>query len=294
MDDRLYRLPVIFVHFGKCDYLRYSVDKAAQTNPTSRIIVLTDEKQDLIERPNVEVHDLYDYFNGASDFAVYYKHLSTNDFHYELSCFQRWFVIKEFCEKEDIENFFYCDSDVFLFCNVSEEFKNFSTCFYTVTSRTSWGITYNKASVLKKFCDFLLKVYNDPKGDYKYAFTKAVYHYKAIIENNRSGGAADMYLIWLFGLKEIPPGRIGEMSYIFEKNKEYNAWDHNVNDLEGYVEDENLGGKLIQFKDGVPYCVTSFDKKKIKFNCIHFQGSAKRRMREIYENLSKVQEGKNK
>ncbi len=46
--------------------------------------------------------------------------MSSNPYDYELICFQRWFYIRDFIEKQEMEYFLCMDSDVLLYCNINE------------------------------------------------------------------------------------------------------------------------------------------------------------------------------
>ena len=45
----------------------------------------------------------------------------------ELFCFQRWFVLYEFMKEQKIDKVFCMDSDVLLYTDASEDFKNLKT-----------------------------------------------------------------------------------------------------------------------------------------------------------------------
>jgi len=68
------------------------------------------------------------YFKSANEFAKIYKYLTPSDdgkislqhYEYELRCFQRWFVLKEYLEAQQSERIFYSDSDSVVFTNMTE------------------------------------------------------------------------------------------------------------------------------------------------------------------------------
>jgi len=280
------KTPIIFCHFGFCSYLQYSLKQAKRSNPNCRIILLTDEAQPDIP-DGIDVYDVYDYFKGAAEFAVHYEHMNTNPFHFELACFQRWFVIKDFCETQGIEKFFYCDSDVMLYVDIEEAEEHFENCAFTVTSNISWGITFNTTSILKFFCSVCNGIYS---GRDRINNFKLQAHFQVLQENNLPGGVCDMTIVELFRKEPLtPPGLVGEMSAIVKEeitdtescfvDWKYSTFDHNINQHEGYSMKDGI--KEVTWKNGLPYCYNIFLDKEVLMCCLHFQGPAKLKMAEF-------------
>src|SRR4051812_6632114 len=111
-------IPIIFVHKGDSFYLNFSLPQAHLSNPGSPIYLITDTKERKYDFVNYV--DIADYHKKADQFEKIYRHMSTNHYENELFCFQRWFVIEEFCKKNAISGFLYIDSDILLFCKTDE------------------------------------------------------------------------------------------------------------------------------------------------------------------------------
>jgi hypothetical protein len=84
--------------------------------------------------------------------------------------------------------------------------------------------------------------------------------------------------VWEIHRNMDNPGDIGETSAIINDS----TFDHNVNQSYGY---ELQGGiKKFEFLNGVPYGNHVRTGKKIKFNCIHYQGvGAKNLIEGVYQ-----------
>ena len=132
--------PIIVLHQGNHDYLRICLEQAKFTNPNSRIILLGDKKAQSVAPDYVEFYDTKDYFNTAKEFSKVYKHHSTNYYEFELFCIQRWFIVNEFIQKNNIEYFLHLDSDVLLYAD-------FEKVYHTgiLTFKRGWDFyCYNK------------------------------------------------------------------------------------------------------------------------------------------------------
>src|SRR5205814_1271038 len=128
-------IPIIFVHRGDPYYLDFSLNQAYFSNPGSKIYLITDT---ITNRYNfVNYVDMEGHSDEAAKFKAIYKHMSTNAYDNELFCFQRWFMIKDFCSKNKINDFLYLDSDLLIYCDVNTVFKRYAGFAFTVTKEIS-------------------------------------------------------------------------------------------------------------------------------------------------------------
>lgn len=157
--------PIIILHKGNHDYLKVCIKQAKYSNPSSRIILIGDNSNKKCAlNEGVEHYLISDYFKSALEFAKNYKHYSTNNYNYELFCFQRWFIIKDFIDSQGIDKFIHIDSDVLLFKNFYSDTSYLNTikkydflhCGYS--AHTS---VFNSKDVLLYFCDFINKMFLD-------------------------------------------------------------------------------------------------------------------------------------
>ena len=261
-------IPIIFFHAGNSDYLQHTLKQAVSTNPNSRVILIGDEFNEEYSSI-VEHYPFDDYFSDVWDFKKIYVHLSTNDAAYEMICIVRWFIMKDFCKKHNIDKFFYCDSDVMLYSDITKEQKKFKDYRCTLTHNTSAGISFiNEISVLEEYHKLCLDIYS--KRD-MHNFNKCALHYQNLQNSNRPGGVCDMTL---WGIYRVigNPGDYGETSAIVKNT----TFDHNINGPDGYeIED---GIKKVYWKGTTPYCKNLRLNKLIKFNCLHFQGQPAKKL----------------
>ena len=116
------KIPVILIHNGYSDYLKYTIQMSSKNNDT----YLISDTNPNIECENFTFVDSQNYTESSNDFTPHYEHMNTTPFDYELFCYHRWFILKEFMEKNQIDKVFYIDSDVLLFENMSNEWVNFT------------------------------------------------------------------------------------------------------------------------------------------------------------------------
>lgn len=120
--------PVVYVIFGEIPmFLKINIELAARNNP---VVVLTDSRNDIGKNFSlfgIQYVNVHDYSKAANDFAPHYKHMSRDHSpgrqHHELRCIQRWFILKEYMGKNNVERAFFGDGDSSVFVNISEIFN---------------------------------------------------------------------------------------------------------------------------------------------------------------------------
>ena len=277
-------LPIVFLHKGNQDFIKYSLVKASETNPDSKIYLIGDPSNRHLDKivENVIWLDYEDYAGEHSSLLVdNYIHMSTNPAPYEFICIDRWFVINEFMKRENLNSCFISDTDVLLYANVSDlQKKYFKNHRCTLTHNVSAGISFmNDRTILDEYVQLVLNSY---QGTDQVMLDKAIAHFQVLQKNKKPGGVCDMTW-WMFLRNKNAPFDFGEsMTIIDEGNDLYSTFDHNINVSYGY--DMENGIKKFQFKDGLPFCYNKTYNLQVKFNCIHFQGqNAKQLIRRFYE-----------
>lgn len=264
-------LPILFVHWGNSDYLKYSIYQARHFNPESRIILLGDKSNNKYK--SIEHYNLAEYSNSADNFERIYKHMCSFSYYYVLFWFKRWFIIKDFLQRnDDISNFIIIDSDVLIYCNVSEAFHPFLNNKITIHGKRGPHVTYmkNKNTIIE-FCDFIVKLYTD-----KTLFKNLLDTYEHYKLQKRPGGIDDMYALYEFSLAF--PDNIGNTATIIHDT----TFDGTLNTSEGFEFNKKKQIKNIYWKKNLPYG-NHLDKNKfIRFNAIHFQSKAKSLMHRYY------------
>jgi len=275
------RKPIIIVHRGNPQYLRYTLKQAKHYNDD--VILLGDKKNacfgDIVE------HHLLDDFSTSeelSSFRDLYKHMSTNHYQFEKICFERWFQIVEFLESNSIQCFFHIDSDILLYSNIStvlEKVIGEYEAAYNVISqqyeeylwKSSAHTSFWKTKFLKGYCSFV-------NNSYKNGFNELEKKWDWHREKSVIGGVSDMSLFYLF--------------YLNNKNSIYNllkptseniCFDYNINGSLNNKQDEyktkisQLGTviKDVRIDNSAVFCYNQMMSKEIQFANLHFQGIAK-------------------
>lgn len=261
-------IPVVFIHKGgvKNDsgYLRHALQLASRRNSE---VVLIGDSNDL---PHIPIGD---YLPRGEEFTQLYQHMNTNPEEFELFCFQRWFVLLEFMERENVDTCLHLDSDVLLFADAQEEWAGYQQYAFTLSSGHCAHTSFFTKPGLSAFCDYLLESYSAMSPLNK-QLTRI---HAEMVEQQLPGGICDMTLFQLF--KDRGAWPIGEMTEVVDGK----TWDHNMRVNHGYrmlewhdedLVDEQL--KDIRFAGGVPHAWLTDQKRWIRFNSLHFQGHAKR------------------
>lgn len=193
---------IIFVHKGSAYYLSIAVAQAKKTNPNVEIILLGDKFNEKI--PGCKHFHLNNYFSEAEHFAKVFVNYSPNPQSYELFCFQRWFIIKDFLKNnpqyDDV--FLYCDSDTMLFDSITSDIENLGNAPLAIEAEESPGFTFFNKGTIEEFCSLLLWLYDTSEG--KKIIRKK---HKELINIKATWGISDM-TAFKFYCKNIHPGEI--------------------------------------------------------------------------------------
>lgn len=267
-------IPVILIHKGYQEYLNYSINQSLKNNRVFLIgdtpIKNTDSKFTFIQHDGL--------LDGVQDFSKIYVHMNTTPPDYELFCYTRWFMIRNFMHLHNFEVVFYIDSDVLFFENAGEEWSKFRQYDMTLLHRTAGISSFVTKRGIDNFCDMLTEIYS--KKD-EYHFNKIASHFKIRQDFKLPGGVCDMTLLEYFHYHAEfggGPGRIGEMMTIIDGS----TYDHNINAKDQDF-DFKHGVKSVKIINHKPYVFNKKIKKDIRFNSLHFQGSAKNKMGNIYD-----------
>lgn len=275
-------IPILYIHKGYCPYLRLSILQARKTNPEARIVLLGDKENECLKELGIDFYFFQNYFSFAAAFEKIYQHHSSNGYPYEVFCFQRWFILKDFVAQENINGYFlYNDSDTFLFCDVNALISKFVTRYdMSICGPIAPCFVFFKdASVLSEFCDFISHQYTEPQ------------RYKTMVENYQNRQVknigelhvmfetiSDMTMLGLF-YRENPDRIIDLCDYktiqsgIFEENHYLGFHNH-------YKGRFPLGRRIV-WKQKQPHYVT-YQSKLVPVLGFHFQGHAKREMFRVF------------
>lgn len=262
-------IPIVFIHKGNSSYLfdtfyqlkRYNNDVPAY---------LIGTKESHVYKGLVKNVDIAAYFAEAEQFKKVYKHFSTNSYEFELICLQRWFVLKDFLIKNNINRCLYLDSDVLIYNNVNELAKRYTGYGMTICG-ISGHTNFLEINTLIEFCNYVTTCYTD-NGALK-QLEEYFINYKA---KQLLGGISDMTFLHRFSLNY--------------PNKVLNLYDDKIGkdafdpSMENGEDRYQMDGKIkkVEMKDGKPYCFRLSDGAPVLHNTLHFQGAtSKKRMTEF-------------
>jgi len=242
--------------------------QAVFSNPNSQVYLIGDDENDVYEF--VAHENIIDYSARANEFACIYQHLSSNSRSFELFCFQRWFVLREFLEKKGINECLYVDSDVMLYADVTEEQERFRSFEFTLHSERDVNCMFiNEVSTLGDLCEFVFTSYEDPS---KLGELRALH--KDCVDAGVSGGICDMTVWEQYAGRN--PERVGDTSVIIERS----TFDSSMCVSNGF--EMGAGMKKIRLIDGQPHCLHIESGQQIKFCVLHFQGQSKEHLAEYF------------
>ena len=254
---------IIYVHTGDSFYLLPNLLHTRAYNPNAKIILLGDKKNAYVEEWGFEHFLLDEYMNLAHQFEQGDVHYSPNSYQFELFCFQRWFAISEFAQKQHLEKFLVCDTDAFLYCNIDDEFDKYSNVDFTITRNGTPCFTYFSKDSIKRFVEYITWCYTSEVGK-----KRIEDYHQRLVDSNKDYGISDMsaFVAWeqLGGAMAI---------HVDVPNKSI-AYDHNFIDVnDGYKMDGSH--KLIAWENDIPYEFLASTGEKIMIKANHLQGKSK-------------------
>jgi hypothetical protein len=267
-------IPVVFIHKGYQDYLGYTLKQANKNNE----VVLIGDTNPSVNSRTFEFEPISNNFGECDEFRKHYQHLNTTPIDYEIFCYQRWFILKNYMEKNNKNVVFYADSDVMVFSDVTNEWRKFNQYDMTLLHRTAAIASFITLEGIRNLCKLIMDTYKD-KNSYNYK--KIASHFHVRRECGLAGGVCDMTLLEFFHYCSDcggGPGKIGEMMQIIDDS----TYDHNINVPDQGFDFKN-GYKNYNIKEGIPYVFNHRLNKEIKFNSLHFQGGAKQLIKSVYE-----------
>lgn len=264
---------IIFVHKGNAYYLKLALHQARISNPNADIILLGDKNNN--KYSYIKHYLISDYFESAKDFGEVFFNYSPNKKEYELFCFQRWFVIKDFLEKNKISGtILYCDTDTLLFYDISSHCDFLKKYWATIEKDGTPCFVFSNLSNITKFCNIVKDLYSTDSG--KSIINKYLSYLKS---NNKKYGISDM-TAWKYFHFLYPDKIIYIDKPIMDLNNILFCYDHNINCEDDF--EFEYGKKKIKIIDNKPYCYNKKYGKEVLFCGLHFQGKAKLLMFKYY------------
>lgn len=262
---------IIFVHKGNPRYLGLAINQARIFNPNCDIILLGDDSNKSVE--GACHFAINDYMKDANEFNNIFFNVSPNRRSYELFCFQRWFIIRDFFKSHPQydDDFLYCDSDTLLYTDATYALDKMTDYLLATEAWESPGFSFFKKGTLDDFCKTITWMYSSLEG-----LTTVKYYANEFEHNDLLQGISDMTAFLHYSTKKRSGKCLDAQipSTLWRNDKRLSCYDHNINMPDGFLTDM-WNRKKIQFHDGMPYCRNEKTGENVLFNGLHFQGDAK-------------------
>lgn len=257
-------LPVFIIHKGDNEYIQYSLQQAKLSNPNSEVILIGTTVNQRYCPDNIK-HVLIEEFNrSALEFSKIFKQIDRSFSisknkkcfipvdNYSLFCYQRWFILRDFMQANNISQCCYLDSDCMLFTDINNPTYN--------SIQTNWIGVFN-INELNNFCSFIEKYFSDNSLlENLLEFTIGITH----------PFVSDMAVLWLYN--RFPEHKT-KLGYFNDSFFDQNIHDHNIYFSGQSPELEMLEGKKkIYLINNELFCKNLIMNKFTKVNSLHFQG----------------------
>jgi hypothetical protein len=265
---------VIVTHRGSSPYLQTCLRRARIAAGSGRVVLLGDRanamigigEHHMIDDPSLQI-DL-DGFRNA------YRMVSrSHELTIERFWAERWFLIRNFLRRENLDGCLAIDSDVLLFCDVAEESRRFGA--YAMTFG-HWGPVrvvphcnfIRGRAALESFCDYMLEIYRDQRGLDRLTNINRKW--------NKSSWISDMSLFAAWAARSGYP-----IGYLEDTLADGVGYDSCLDQAGHYVGCGYLPGiikqwKRISFRDGVPYGMVRGSGLEVPMKCLHYHGRMKK------------------
>ena len=257
------KVPILIVSFNDTPYIRYTAYQALELG--HRVVLIGSTKI-----PHVEFFDIKNYTASANEFAKIYIPDELNNPTYELFCYARWFMIKDFLGKDSTE-YLVLDHDQLVYPQLSKlEDKD--------ALRGIWPPLIDKYGI-KKLTDYFTKVYLDKELVEKISIENKTYgknHISDVVLWNRLDGSS-----YLNTKEELGIDPNIKLVHIFEGHAEY-RWTSLYN---GKLLFEKRGLKKVWWDGNQPYCRRKKDGQMVPMCTLHFQGGLKPFM-QVYNTIT--------
>lgn len=262
------RVTIAFVHTGPSVYLYYVVKQARRWNPTAEIVVLSD-----IPRPEIrryaKVALMAEFSDGAAEFARVYQHLSVNPFGFELFCFQRWFVLRDFLATHPAARVVHLDSDVLSYTDFAPEFArlgDFDVGIVGFQGPQSMLIASDK--FIPELCDHITRLFTEEAHALAemYAEWRTQTDFTAV---------SDMHALHTL----LATGKFRKLDLAVVRDN--CTYDGTIHEAEGFSLAD--GQKHLVWRNGQPWATRADTGASVCFRTLHCQGPSKPRILEHFK-----------
>jgi hypothetical protein len=253
---------ILFCHTGAQQWMYACVLQAVHMANGSDVIVIGDnDNKDLID---VKHFMLSDFKNSAlwKNFVEVYFHMSPNPILYEVFCWERWFIIYEFCRQKNISEFMCIDSDLLIYSNPNN--FNIDKFIKNGFAGNAFMLFVKNVEELERFLEWSISLYKDKR--------KAIEIATFIKKNNINYPVlSDMVGIMRFHKEN----QINYAGLFYENSIDTNISGRgHFKGIDEYVRDSD-GLRKIVWENKSPF----YERINVgleRVNAIHFQGPSKK------------------
>jgi len=260
-------IPIFFVHKTNSSYLKYALKQARKYNPDSPVYLLGDGENN--KYPFVTHAQISDYSKSADEFQKVYRHMSATPYDFELFCFLRWFYIRDFVVRNNIDSFICLDSDTLIFSDLTQALKPFQHFSIANTGVGMPAFTYfGKQAAIIDFCDFMINQYTEPQ------YQKRLEEGWEYLKPQYWGGICDMVFFEYYFIDN--PDNLGKLDAIVNDS----VFDRHIRSSDGFEVEKDI--KKFKWQNGQPYGFHLITKKWIRFHGLHYHSHSKKFMYRHY------------
>ncbi|TYC61388.1 hypothetical protein FMN50_06910 [Rhodobacterales bacterium] len=190
-------IPIVYVRFGKPQsHTYFSIEQTLRENENVHFI---GEAGEVPFDSRLHFHSISNYMDSLSKIRDLYVPLSTSNPYFEYYCIARWFVLSEFASYYNIDKLYYCDDDVYNFCNisdVSEIYKDYIAAFCVTSVASEMAAisaccSFWSREALVEFCSFII-------AEYENNIERYIERWRYCFRNEIRGGVSDMTFLYHF------------------------------------------------------------------------------------------------
>lgn len=198
-------VPVVFIVYGDIpSYLRINIEITTLKNDVYIIANDLITAKDIAPNPRLSFFNMSEYNISATEFDRYYvpylisssdQDAQQSELHksYQIRCFYRWFILREFMMKHKIDIVFYSDNDNIVFVNVAKASSVRKNCSAMINIELQNSLYHWVGAGEASF-------WTIPGLTSFLSFTETIYknHQHVFTEKRKTSNIVDMTLLWLW------------------------------------------------------------------------------------------------
>lgn len=270
------QIPIFVFHVGNPSYLNLMIMQAQKSENVVHLLGDDSNKGICDNWASVEDYVPKDYLY----FEKIFVQMSDYPLAFDLNCFKRFFVMREYMQRNSIKKMIFADSDLMIFSNLSDFYhKNICGASLSIPKRQDnyrWTAqAHSSFWTIEHLSDFLDFVQCEYVNHIDVLTEKYKYHLK----NSVKGGVCDMTLLYLWSLNkdDILNTAIVNNGMTF---------DHCIGEASNYLDNEFKYNRILRIKavgfDDVGVYCTTINGQRVHMHTLHCQGAAKPMMAHIY------------